>query len=81
MPTSSPDHLVVAAAQIAPVWLDRSRTTDKILGAMHDASRAGAALVTFGEALLPGYPFWLERTEGAKFESPVQKVLHSHYLE
>lgn len=81
MQDASPDHLVVAAAQIAPVWLDRSRTTDKILSAMHDASRAGARLVTFGEALLPGYPFWLERTDGARFESPVQKVLHSHYLD
>lgn len=81
MPNPVQDQLVVAAAQIAPVWLDRSRTTDKILAAMHDASRAGARLVTFGEALLPGYPFWLERTDGARFESPVQKVLHSHYLD
>ena len=81
MDDRSPDQLVVAAAQIAPVWLDRARTTDKVLSAMHDAARAGAQLVTFGEALVPGYPFWLERTDGARFESPVQKVLHAHYLD
>ena len=75
------DTLVVAAAQIAPVWLDRARTTDRIVAAMHEAARAGAQLVTFGEALLPGYPFWIERTDGARFESPVQKEFHAHYLD
>lgn len=80
-PLPAPDRLVVAAAQIAPVWLDRARTTDKVVAAMHDAAHAGAQLVTFGEAFLPGYPFWLERTDGARFESPVQKVFHAHYLD
>jgi len=80
-PLPTPDTLVVAAAQLAPVWLDRARTTDKVLAAMHDAARAGARLVTFGEAFIPGYPFWLERTDGARFESPVQKVFHAHYLD
>jgi nitrilase len=75
------DTLVVAAAQIAPVWLDRARTTDRIVAAMHEAARAGAQLVTFGEAHLPGYPFWLERTDGARFESPLQKEFHAHYLD
>ena len=75
------DRLVVAAAQISPVWLDRARTTDRIVASMHEAARAGAQLVTFGEALLPGYPFWLERTDGARFESPVQKEFHAHYLD
>lgn len=77
----TPDSLVVAAAQLAPVWLDRARTSDKVLAAMHDAARAGARLVTFGEAFIPGYPFWLERTDGARFESPVQKAFHAHYLD
>ncbi len=74
------DHLIVAAAQIAPVWLDRERTLAKVVAYVHQAARAGAQLVTFGEALVPGYPFWIERTDGARFESPVQKALHAHYL-
>lgn len=81
MPAAPPDQLVVAAAQIAPVWLDRARTTDRIIAAMHEAAAGGAQLVTFGEALLPGYPFWLEHTDGARFESALQKEFHAHYLD
>jgi len=36
--------------------------------------------VAFGEALVPGYPFWVERTDGARFNSPIQKALYAHYL-
>jgi nitrilase len=34
----------------------------------------------FGEALVPGYPFWLEVTDGARFNSQLQKELFAHYL-
>lgn len=76
----SPDQLVVAAAQIAPAWLDRAATLDRVVARIHEAARAGARLVTFGEALVPGYPFWIERTDGARFESRLQKEFHAHYL-
>lgn len=79
--TTSSDSLTIAAVQMAPVWLDRERTIAKLVDRLHEAARAGAQLVTFGEALVPGYPFWLERTDGARFESPVQKALHAHYLD
>ena len=36
-------------------------------------------MVAFGEALVPGYPFWVERTDGARFESALQKELYAHY--
>lgn len=74
------DHLTVGLAQIAPVWLDRQRTLAKIMGYVDQAAGAGCDLVTFGEGLLPGYPFWIERTDGARFNSPVQKELYAHYL-
>ncbi len=74
------DTLTVAAAQIAPVWLDRERTLAKVVGQVHAAADAGCQLVAFGEALIPGYPFWVERTDGARFNSPVQKELHAHYM-
>ncbi len=35
----------------------------------------------FGEALVPGYPFWVERTDGARFDSALQKELYAHYLD
>ncbi len=73
--------LTVGLAQIAPVWLDRARTLDKMIGQVHAAVDQGCHLVAFGEALLPGYPFWIERTDGARFNSPVQKEIHAHYLD
>ena len=73
--------LTVALAQLAPVWLDRDATLLKVLNAIDQAATEGAELVCFGETLVPGYPFWLERTDGAAFDSPMQKDLHAHYLE
>ncbi len=75
------DALTVGLAQIAPVWLDRARTLEKVLSAVAQAADQGCRLVAFGEALLPGYPFWLELTNGAAFNSPRQKAIHAHYLQ
>jgi len=35
-------------------------------------------LVVLGEALLPGYPFWIELTDGTWFNSREQKRIHAH---
>ncbi|MEB2333543.1 MAG: carbon-nitrogen hydrolase family protein [Anaerolineaceae bacterium] len=75
------DSLVVGLAQIAPVWLNRAETLSKILDQVRAASEAGCHLVAFGEGLLPGYPFWIERTNGATFNSPMQKEIHAHYMD
>ncbi len=68
----------VALAQIAPVLLDRDSTLARICDAMKTAS--DAQLIVFGEGLLPGYPFWVERTDGARFNSDTQKEWYSRYL-
>ena len=75
------EKLSVGLAQIAPVWLDRNKTLEKIAQYVIKASEQGCQLVVFGEAFLPGYPFWIDRTDGAKFESKVQKEFHAHYLQ
>ena len=36
--------------------------------------------MVFGEGLLPGYPFWIGLTDGAAWDSKVQKELHAHYI-
>ncbi len=73
--------LKVALAQISPVWLDKSETLKKIENSISEAGSQNAELIVFGEALLPGYPFWIELTNGAKFNSTVQKELHAHYAQ
>ena len=70
----------VALAQIAPAWLDRQATLAKIEERIVEAGEQGCDLLVFGEALLPGYPFWIGLTEGAAFDSRIQKELHAHYL-
>lgn len=75
------DGVTVGLAQIAPVWLDRVATLEKVASFVGDAAAAGCDLVAFGEALVPGYPFWIERTDGARFDSPDQKKMFSHYLD
>ena len=75
------NHLNIAAAQIAPVWCDREATLGKVLEATREAAEKGADLVAFGEALLPGYPFWLSLTDGAKFDDDRQKALFAHYAD
>lgn len=72
-------HITVAMAQLAPVWLDKFATIEKAKEAMVDAANQKADLIVFGEGFLPGYPFWLALTEGAKWELPVNKSLHAHY--
>nr|AAR97474.1 nitrilase [uncultured organism] len=75
------DSLTVGLAQIAPVWLNRAGTLSKMLEQVRAAKEAGCQLVVFGEALLPGYPFWIELTNGAVFNSPMQKEIHAHYMD
>jgi nitrilase len=81
MITHQQDKITVALAQIAPVWLNRVATTTKMLDYVQQAAQQGARLVCFGETLLPGYPFWLDLTDGARFNDEVQKDLHAHYVQ
>ncbi len=75
------DTLNIALAQIAPIWINREKTLEKIIQYVSDAAEKKARLITFGEALLPGYPFWIDKTNGSEFNSPIQKEIHSHYMD
>jgi len=75
------DRLTIGLAQIAPVWLDRESTLAKVLTTINLAADQGCQLFCFGEALVPGYPFWIERTDGARFNDPRQKAIHARYLD
>ena len=76
---SDPGNLKVSLAQISPVWLDRAATLEKVEDYIRQAAGQGSQLIAFGEALVPGYPFWPELTNGAVFDSGLQKDLFAHY--
>lgn len=71
----------VGIAQISPVVLDRDATLAKVALWSREAAEEGCALVAFGETLAPAYPFWLGRTDAARFDAAYQKELHARYLD
>jgi nitrilase len=50
--------LKVAAAHVAPVFLDTGRTVDKACSLIAEAAQAGARLIVFPEAFVPAFPIW-----------------------
>ena len=71
--------LKIALPQIAPVWLNRTGTLGKVIDCIKKAGEENANLIVFGEGVVPGYPFWLDLTGGAKFNDTKQKELFAHY--
>jgi nitrilase len=51
----------LAVIQKAPVVLDRERTVGMAVELVGEAAGAGAAVVVFTEAFVPGYPAWMWR--------------------
>lgn len=73
--------LTVGVVQMAPIWLDRALTLARVARRISTAADRGCGLIAFGEAVVPGYPWWIEHTDGARFNSRLQKSLHAHYLD
>ncbi len=68
-----------AAIQIAPIFLDKEKTWEKLEKYIREAKTNGADLVTWGETLIPAYPFWLSPSGGARFNDDDQKTAYSTY--
>lgn len=66
-------------AQMAPVWLDKEKTMERVIQMIISASDQKCELLVFGEGVLPGYPFWLGLTKATEFDAKMQKELHAHY--
>ncbi len=67
---SKSDHVFkVAAVQVAPVFLNKVATIDKVYDLTIEAGKEGASLVVFPEAFVSGYPDWVWVLP------PVQKAL------
>ncbi len=71
----------VAAAQTAPVFLDRAATTARVIEWLEKAASQDVHLLAFGETFLPGYPVWIDPTGGARFGDPGQKEAYRAYLD
>jgi aliphatic nitrilase len=56
----------VAAAHVAPVFLDTDRSVAKACSVIEEAAGHGARLVAFPEVFLPGFPVW------AAVEAPIR---------
>ena len=52
------DNVKVAAAQVAPVFMDKEATIDKACRTIEEAGKEGARLLVFSETFVPGYPYW-----------------------
>ena len=48
----------IAAAHVAPVFLDLQATVDKACSLIGEAARNGAQLVVFPETYIPAFPIW-----------------------
>ncbi|MCF6306478.1 MAG: carbon-nitrogen hydrolase family protein [Flavobacteriaceae bacterium] len=74
-------HLLkVALAQISPVWFNKLATLQKVKNSILEAVENKAELIVFGEGLVPGYPFWLSLTNGAAWNTKMNKEIHAHYI-
>ena len=60
----------VAAAHVAPVFLDTDKTIAKACALIEEASRHGAKLIAFPETYIPAFPVW------AALRAPI----HNHDL-
>lgn len=73
------ETLKLALPQLSSVWLDREKTLIKAISAVEEAAKSNADLIVFGEGFVPGYPFWVSGTGGAKFNDAKQKEIFAHY--
>ena len=70
----------VAVIQMAPVFLNKMATWDKLKKMISEAAENGAKVITWGETLIPGYPAWLDLTDSAAWNNPAQKRAYSTYV-
>lgn len=49
----------LAAAHVAPAWLDRDASLERAANVIDEAADADADIVVFPESFVPGFPYWI----------------------
>ena len=70
------DSFKIAAAQAAPIFLNKEKTIEKACKLIRQAGEKGAKLIVFPEAFIPGYPDWVWVVPNSK-----SKMLNDLYSE
>lgn len=70
----------IAAVQTAPSWGDPDATKKIVTDWIGRAAEEEVDLVAFGEVFMSGYPYWMARTDGARWNAPDQKEAYAFYL-
>lgn len=75
------DKIRIGALQISPFYLNKARTIEKVVYSLDKHARGkDLDLVSTGEALIPGYPFWLHFAVGGNsFSYAAQRDIFAHY--
>ncbi len=76
----SKKHLV-SIIQHGPEYLDKSKSTEKAISLIEEASKEGSKLAVFGETWLSGYPAWLDYCSDASLwgHEPVKEIYYRTY--
>jgi nitrilase len=69
----------IAIVQRPPVFLNRAETTSTVVTSVREAAGAGARLIVFPEAFIPGYPAWIWRLRPGA-DMALSERLHSLLL-
>ena len=76
------EKIIVAAAQLAPAFLDMDACVDIACKWIAEAGKQGVRVLVFPETWLPGYPVWLDRTPEASFwDHPPAKEIFGRLME
>ncbi|WP_340104265.1 carbon-nitrogen hydrolase family protein [Rhodohalobacter sp. 8-1] len=75
-----PNTIKVAAAQLSPVFLNKTKTVEKACSAILEAGGNGAKLIVFPEAFISGYPDWvwlIPNSKGAELNELYIKLVEN----